>query len=282
MSHTLISATDLGLLLNDPQQDVLVVDCRFNLPAPDAGRQAYELGHVPGAVYAHLDQDLSGPKTGANGRHPLPSPEAFVATLRRWGVQPHTEVVAYDESGGMFASRLWWMLRFWMGHPLARVLDGGWPQWLAHGGAVSTEASSRKPSNIDLTAHDGALTRIDFVQAQLGNRDALQLIDARAPDRFRGENETLDPVGGHIPGAVNRFFQMNLGPDGRFKPANLLRDEFGALLGSQALNTVVHQCGSGVTACHNLLAMEHAGLHGTRLYPGSWSEWCADLGLRAN
>jgi thiosulfate/3-mercaptopyruvate sulfurtransferase len=279
MPHTLISASDLALLLGQPSpsSDVLVLDCRFSLAAPMAGQQAFEQGHIPGAVYAHLEQDLSGPKTGTNGRHPLPSPEAFVATLQRWGLQPHTEVIAYDESGGMFAARAWWMLR-WMGHTQVRVLDGGWPQWLAKGGIASTDHTARAPSHIAVQPHDQALTRIDFVQTHLGNRDAMLLVDARAPDRFRGENETLDPVGGHIPGAVNRFFQLNLGADGCFKSAALLRDEFGALLGAQAVNTVVHQCGSGVTACHNLLAMEHAGLHGTRLYPGSWSEWCADLG----
>ncbi len=276
--RTLITAADLAALLNggpSSGHDVLVLDCRFSLPAPEAGQQAYAQGHVPGAVYAHLDTDLSGPKTGRNGRHPLPAPGAFLATLRRWGLQDSTEVIAYDDAGGMFASRAWWMLR-WMGHPAVRVLDGGWAAWLAQGGAVGTEAPSRAPSTVQLAPHDEHLTRIDFVQTNLGNRDTMQLVDARAPDRFRGENETLDPVGGHIPGAINRFFQLNLGADGRFKPAPLLRDEFTALLGSQPAGTVVHQCGSGVTACHNLLAMTHAGLEGSKLYAGSWSEWCAD------
>jgi len=277
MSHTLISTADLASLLTNPAADVLVLDCRFSLAAPDAGQQAYEQGHIPGAVYAHLDRDLSGPKTGLNGRHPLPSPEAFEATLQRWGLQSSTEVIAYDESGGMFAARVWWMLR-WMGHAQVRVLDGGWPQWLAQGGAVSTDPASRAPSTLSWRSHDETLTRIDFVQSHLGNRDVMQLVDARAPDRFRGENETLDPVGGHIPGAINRFFQLNLGGDGCFKSPSTLRQEFATLLGTQAVNTVVHQCGSGVTACHNLLAMEHAGLNGSRLYAGSWSEWCADLG----
>lgn len=275
--HTLISAAELADLLKQADHDVLVLDCRFSLAAPQAGQQAYAQGHVRGSVYAHLDTDLSGPKTGRNGRHPLPTPEAFLATLRRWGLQAHTEVIAYDDAGGMFAARAWWMLR-WMGHPLVRVLDGGWAAWHAQGGEVSTDASSRTPSNVQLTPHDEHLTRIDFVQTHLGNRDVMQLVDARAPDRFRGENETLDPVGGHIPGAINRFFQLNLGADGRFKPAQVLRDEFTALLGSQPVGTVVHQCGSGVTACHNLLAMTHAGLNGSRLYAGSWSEWCADQG----
>ncbi|MDI1260060.1 sulfurtransferase [Aquabacterium sp.] len=274
---TLISAAELAALLPQAGTDVLVLDCRFSLAAPGAGQQAHARGHLPGAVYANLDTDLSGPKTGLNGRHPQPTPEAFLATLRRWGLQAQTEVIAYDDAGGMFAARLWWMLR-WMGHPAVRVLDGGWAAWQAHGGPVSTEGSSRTPSMASWTPHDEHLTRIDFVQAHLGNRGVMQLLDARAPDRFRGENETLDPVGGHIPGAINRFFQLNLGADGRFKPAQVLRDEFTALLGSQPVGTVVHQCGSGVTACHNLLAMEHAGLAGSRLYAGSWSEWCADQG----
>lgn len=276
--HTLISASELTTLLQQAgTDDVLVLDCRFSLAAPEAGQQAHAQGHVPGAVYAHLDKDLSGIKTGLNGRHPLPTPEAFLATLRRWGLQAHTEVIAYDDAGGMFAARAWWMLR-WMGHPLVRVLDGGWAAWQAQGGAVSTDAPSRTPSHVQLSPRDEHLTRIDFVQTHLGNRGVMQLVDARAPDRFRGENETLDPVGGHIPGAINRFYQLNLAADGRFKPPQVLRDEFTALLGSQPVGTVVHQCGSGVTACHNLLAMTHAGLEGSRLYAGSWSEWCADQG----
>jgi thiosulfate/3-mercaptopyruvate sulfurtransferase len=276
MSHTLISATELAALLDpDAGTDVLVLDCRFSLPAPEAGQQAYAQGHVPGAVYAHLDRDLSGTKTGKNGRHPLPAPADFLATLHRWGLTPDTEVVAYDDAGGMFAARVWWMLR-WMGHTRVRVLDGGWSRWLAQGLPVTQAPASRTASSIVLKPQDGQLVRIDFVQTHLGNREFMQLVDARAPDRFRGENETLDPVGGHIPGAVNRFFQLNLAADGGFKSPDLLRQEFTALLGSQPVHTVVHQCGSGVTACHNLLAMAHAGLDGSRLYAGSWSEWCAD------
>ncbi|MDE2402933.1 MAG: sulfurtransferase [Burkholderiales bacterium] len=280
MPHTLISALDLAVLLRDPASsdlDVLVLDCRFSLAAPHAGQQAYAQGHIPGAVYVSLDQDLSGAKTGLNGRHPLPAPEAFNATLQRWGLRPDTEVIAYDDAGGMFAARAWWMLR-WMGHPRVRVLDGGWAQWVAQGGPVHTTPTLRVPSDFKGRAQDAALVRVDQVQAHLGDRSAMQLIDARAPDRFRGENETLDPVGGHIPGALNRFFQLNLKADGCFKSPEQLREEFTALLAASSVGAVVHQCGSGVTACHNLLAMEHAGLSGTRLYAGSWSEWCADQG----
>lgn len=277
MTHTLISATELASLLNQPTPPVLVLDCRFSLANPEAGSQAYAQGHVPGAVYAHLDGDLSGPKTGRNGRHPLPSPEAFMATLRQWGLQENTQVVAYDDVGGMFAARAWWMLR-WLGHEHVRVLNGGWAQWLSIGGPVSTDCPPKSPSTIELHPHPETLTLIDHVQAHLGNPCAMQLIDARSPDRFRGENETMDPVGGHIPGAINRFFQNNLGPDGCFKPPEQLKQEFTHLLEGKPAHTVVHQCGSGVTACHNLLAMEHAGLRGSKLYAGSWSEWCADLG----
>lgn len=280
MPHTLISATELASWLRgaaSPQDDVLVLDCRFSLANTQAGQQAYEQGHIPGAVYVQLDRDLSGPKTGLNGRHPLPTPEAFKRTLQGWGLQAHTEVIAYDDAGGMFAARAWWMLR-WMGHDRVRVLDGGWAQWLAQGGDTSTSDPTRQASTFEGHAHDELLVRIDEVQAHLGERDRMQLIDARAPDRFAGQNETLDPVGGHIPGALNRFFQLNLGPNGCFKGAPELRQDFIALLKSQPLHTVVHQCGSGVTACHNLLAMEHAGLSGSRLYAGSWSEWCSGLG----
>ncbi|HIV69889.1 MAG TPA: sulfurtransferase [Candidatus Aquabacterium excrementipullorum] len=279
----LISAAELADLLKAPgDTDVLVLDCRFSLTNPLGGEQAYAQGHIPGAIYAHLDSDLSGPKTGQNGRHPLPTHGGFQATLRRWGVRRTTRVVAYDDSGGMFAARAWWMLR-WAGHEAVQVLDGSWVAWRALHNAdpalapVTTETGSRTPSDIVLSLHaDHVVSTQQVLDSLVYATPEIHLLDARAPDRFRGENETLDPVGGHIPGAVNRFFQLNLGPEGAFKPADQLRSEFTALLGRHPLDTVVHQCGSGVTACHNLLAMEVAGLHGTRLYAGSWSAWCAD------
>lgn len=272
----LICAGELHTLLASPQgEDVLVLDTRFNLMQPEAGEAAWRAGHIPGAWHAHLDRDLSGPKTGTNGRHPLPSPEALAATLGRWGLNPATRVVAYDDAGGMFAARAWWLLR-WAGHARVQVLDGGWGAWQALGGAVSDRAADRTPTVAHVTPQAGWVVRADEVLAGLqGRGPALSLLDARAPDRFRGENETLDPVGGHIPGAANRFFQLNL-QDGRFKPAQQLLSEFNTALPGQDLAQLVHQCGSGVTACHNLLALAHAGVPMGRLYAGSWSEWCAD------
>lgn len=278
----LISAADLAALIQAPDTDLLVLDCRFSLTNPLGGEQAYAQGHIAGAVYAHLDADLSGPKTGQNGRHPLPTHGGFQATLRRWGVTPATRVVAYDESGGMFAARAWWLLR-WAGHTAVQVLDGSWVAWRALHNAspeqapISTEPGTRTPSDMVLASHaDHVVSTQQVLDSLVYATPEIHLVDARSPDRYRGENETLDPVGGHIPGAINRFFQLNLSPDGNFKPADQLRAEFTALLGEHPLDTVVHQCGSGVTACHNLLAMEIAGLHGTRLYAGSWSAWCAD------
>ena len=257
-------------------EDVLVLDARFNLMQPDAGEAAWRTGHVPGAWHAHLDRDLSGPKTGTNGRHPLPSMAALADTFGRWGLTPATRVVVYDDAGGMFAARAWWLLR-WVGHARVQVLDGGWAAWLAAGGTVSPDTPAERPlTRITWNPQPGWLLSADEVLAGLqGRAPALQLLDARAADRFRGENETLDPVGGHIPGAANRFFQLNL-QDGRFKPAAQLLGEFEATLPGQDLSQLVHQCGSGVTACHNLLALAHAGLPMGRLYAGSWSEWCAD------
>jgi thiosulfate/3-mercaptopyruvate sulfurtransferase len=266
--HPLISAPELRALL-DVRTPMLLLDCRFNLADPSAGERAFAEGHIPGATYAHLNTQLSGPVTGQNGRHPLPSPEAFAATLQAWGVGPDTRVVAYDDQGGMFAARAWWLLQ-WAGHSDVQVLDGGWKAWQAQGAQRSAPA----PTPSEPRSFQPVM--VNEVLAHLNQPEHMQLLDARAPDRFRGENETLDPVGGHIPGAFNRFFQLNLQPDGRFADAATLRAAFELVLGECDPRTVVHQCGSGVTACHNLLAMEVAGLHGSRLYAGSWSEWCAD------
>ena len=205
----------------------------------------------------------------------MPALPALAETLGRWGLTPDTRVVVCDDSGGMFAARAWWLLR-WVGHARVQVLDGGLPAWVAAGGTLDTTVAERRPTQLALTPQAGWLLSADEVLASLqGRAPALQLLDARAPDRFRGENETLDPVGGHIPGAANRFFQLNL-REGRFKPAAELLAEFSAALPGQDLAQAVHQCGSGVTACHNLLALAHAGLPMGRLYAGSWSEWCAD------
>ena len=271
---TLISAEDLSKNLFE--HDWIVLDCRHDLANPEAGRIAYEEGHIPNAQFAHLDTDLAGEKVGADnvfrGRHPLPDRASFIATLQSWGINDTSQVVVYDAHGGMFAARLWWMLR-WVGHEAVAVLDGGVPAWLANGMWLSTEASLHVRGDI---AEKPALTSTVSVTDILNNLsdENCTIVDARAPDRYRGENETIDPVGGHIPGAKNRFFKENLQADGRFKSAEQLRSEFSAIVSDPS--KAVMQCGSGVTACHNLLALEVAGLSGAALYPGSWSEWCAD------
>ncbi len=269
---TLIGAEELRALLAAGPAPV-IVDCGFDLADPDDGECAWEAAHVAGSFYLHLDRDLSGAKNGRNGRHPLPERRAFAATLGRLGITPATQVVALDRQGGPYAARLWWMLR-WMGHEAAAVLDGGFAAWRAAGGAVdaAVPAAHAAPPYPDRTPLAGTLGS-EALLAQLGR---LRLVDARAGERFRGEVEPLDKAAGHIPGALHRYFKDNLGADGRFKPAAALRAEYEALLGSEAAAQTVHQCGSGVTACHNLLAMEHAGLAGSRLYPGSWSEWSSD------
>lgn len=251
-----------------------VFDCRHDLKNTEYGRQAYARGHIPGAVFLHLDEDLSGPKTGTNGRHPLPEAATFAARMSACGVDAETQVVAYDNEGGIFASRLWWMLR-WLGHDKVAVLDGGLAGWKRSKRALEEVQPDLAPRNFVARPRELAVDTT-VVAASLGSPDAL-ILDARSPERFRGENETLDPVGGHIPGAVNRFYFENLDDAGcYFKPAAELHEEFSALLEGRAPSAVIQQCGSGVTACHNLLAMEVAGLSGSKLYPGSWSEWCSD------
>jgi len=257
----------------------MVLDARFNLGDPEAGARAFAAGHIEGARYVHLNRDLSAPLTGTNGRHPLPTREAFQATLDRLGLREDTPVVVCDDQGGMFAARLWWMLR-WMGHAQVQVLDGGWAAWQALSPGADAPPAITEPPASAAPAHapqprSFTPLSVDQVLADLG-QPHQQLLDARGADRFRGDNETLDPVGGHIPGAVNRPFTHNLQADGHFLPADALRQGFTSVLSGTPPERVVHQCGSGVTACHNLLAMEVAGLHGSRLYPGSWSEWCAD------
>jgi thiosulfate/3-mercaptopyruvate sulfurtransferase len=255
----------------------VVLDCSFDLADPAAGERACAQGHVPGAFYAHLDRDLSTARTGTNGRHPLPTREAFAATAARWGITtPQARVVVYDRQGAPYAARAWWMLR-WIGVAGVAVLDGGWAAWVAAG--LPQQAGLREPAAAaaasTLPVQAPAMPSVDaaWLLAHLGR---VPVVDARAGERFRGEKEPLDPVAGHIPGALNRPFAQNLDPQGRFASAQDLRAAFTALLGNLAPAEVVHQCGSGVTACHNLLAMELAGLPGSRLYPGSWSEWCAD------
>lgn len=267
----LISAAELAAVAGDAR--LVVVDCRHDLAQPEFGEAAWREAHIPGALYMHLDRDLSAPKTGRNGRHPLPSPQDFAALLGGRGISPAHRVVAYDDAGGMFAARLWWMLR-WVGHRDAAVLDGGLSAWKAFGGALDTTVRDLPPTDYPLGAVEPTLDA-DAVLACIEGGGRL-LVDARAPDRFRGDAEPMDPVAGHIPGALNRPFQENLAADGRFKEPGVLRAEFEALMEGQPPSRIVHQCGSGITACHNLFAMELAGLGGSVLYPGSWSEWCSD------
>jgi thiosulfate/3-mercaptopyruvate sulfurtransferase len=276
---TLIDAATLSAHLADP--DWVVVDCRHDLMNLAAGRDAYAQGHIPDALFADIETELSGAKKDANGafrgRHPLPERDAFIALLRSWSVNDTTQVVAYDAHGGMFAARLWWMLR-WIGHEAVAVLDGGLPAWQAAGqplqAGLPTGPAAARPLGT-ITAREPLTATVDVAEV-LGNIEegSRLVVDARAPDRFRGENETIDPVGGHIPGAKNRFFKDNLQADGRFKAPQQLQAELGDIVGDP--RQAIMQCGSGVTACHNLLALEVAGLPGAALYPGSWSEWSAD------
>jgi len=269
--RTLVGATTLAELIR--HEDVLVVDCRFDLADAAAGARAYAQGHIPGAVYADLNRDLSDLTKPGLGRHPLPGASAFAGVLARWGWTPHTRVVAYDSANGaLAAARLWWMLRL-VGAREVAVLDGGWAAWQASGLPVEREARPHAPSRVAVEFDPAQIIYTDELQALLQN---ILLLDARAAPRFRGEVEPIDPVAGHVPGAHNRPFSDNLGTDGRFKPAAQLHDELAALLGGQAPENVVHMCGSGVTACHNLLAMEHAGLLGSRVYAPSWSGYISN------
>lgn len=276
MFKTLISARELSAHIADPAW--IVVDCRHDLMNLAAGREGYAAGHLPGAVFADIETVLSGAKHGPDGtfrgRHPLPEKETLAEALRGFGIDDGTQVVAYDAHGGMFAARLWWLLR-WLGHEAVAVLDGGLAAWQALGQPLSTETPSRPRGSFSVRAPFVPTVSVQEVIDNLDQGGRI-VIDARATDRFRGENETIDPVGGHIPGAKNRFFKDNLQPDGTFKPAEQLREELGALVADP--QQAIMQCGSGVTACHNLLALEVAGMPGAALYPGSWSEWVGDAG----
>jgi thiosulfate/3-mercaptopyruvate sulfurtransferase len=272
MFRTLIAPADLAPHLAD--ENWIVVDCRFDLAAPDRGEQLYLESHIPGARYAHLDRDLSGEKTGSNGRHPLPSAEQMRDRFGVLGIAPGKQVVVYDADSAMHASRLWWMVRF-MGHDAVAVLDGGLARWIREGFAVRGGREQWRPATFIGAPRESWRLTADAVARGLGDPARL-LIDARAEERFRGENETLDKKAGHIPGAKNYFFQRNLREDKTFKSPEELRTAWSTALEGTNPEQVVMYCGSGVTACHNLLALEHAGLTGARIYPGSWSEWSAD------
>jgi thiosulfate/3-mercaptopyruvate sulfurtransferase len=266
----LISANQLEEIINSGE-DVLLCDCRFDLVDPQAGRKSYEESHIPGAIHVDLGKDLSGAKNGTNGRHPLPNPELWARTKARLGISPNTLVVAYDNQGSTYASRLWWMLKA-TGHANVRVLDGGLDAWNGPMGTIPREPTPCSQA-IGVMPYTG-LVPVDEVVSSL-NSQKYKIVDARAEDRFHGQNETLDPIGGHIPGSMNRFFKNNLNKTA-FKTPEQLFKEFSECLGPIKASEVIHSCGSGVSACHNLLAMELAGFKGSRLYAGSWSEWCAD------
>jgi thiosulfate/3-mercaptopyruvate sulfurtransferase len=270
--HTLIDPATLAAHLDD--RSWVIVDCRFDLADPAKGERDYEQGHIPGARYAHLDRDLSGPKTGTNGRHPLPEPEALRERFGALGIGPDNQAIAYDADSGMYASRLWWMLR-WMGHDRAAVLDGGLARWEHEGHAVRAAREHWTPATFTGSPREGWRLTVDQVVATLDDPSTF-LVDSRSNERYRGIGETLDPVAGHIPGAANYFFQQNLSADKRFKSSEELRAQWAPILGARDPREVVVYCGSGVSACHNLLALEHAGVSGVRIFPGSWSEWVAD------
>ncbi|HSF17485.1 MAG TPA: sulfurtransferase [Vicinamibacteria bacterium] len=259
------------LLAHSHDTDWATIDCRFYLAEPHRGEREYLLGHIPGAVYAHLDRDLSAPPSGTNGRHPLPSIVKMTDRFSQWGIDEAVRVIVYDTAGGQIAARLWWMLRF-LGHDAVSVLDGGLAAYEASGGPLARNHERRSPRRFEPRVREAMRIDVDALRKTLENH---LLLDARAPERFRGDAEPLDPVAGHIPGARNLPSSTNLDERGRFLPEQELRKRFSAVIEGGG-DSVVSYCGSGVTACHNLLAMEIAGLTGAKLYPGSWSEWCAD------
>jgi len=274
MSTPLMEPMALAQIIKN--KEVIVFDCRHQLTDPSYGREQFLLGHLPGAIFASIDDHLSGVPTGDNGRHPLPRVDDLRLFLEKNGVSNSTTVVCYDDAGGVYASRLWWLLR-WLGHEQVSVLNGGIQGWTSMGQQLEIiERAPRSRQILEINLNDVHVDA-DYILGKLQSED-LVIIDARANDRFRGKNETIDPIAGHIPGAINRFFKANLNENGQMKEGNTLKEEFLDLIGSGNVTNVVHQCGSGVSACHNLLAMEVAGLVGSKLYPGSWSEWISDKG----
>ncbi len=273
MSSPLITPAELAQRLDDPNW--VIVDTRHDLADPNWGRQRYLESRLPGARFLSIDADLSGPKNGRNGRHPLPEPQGLADTLGQLGIGDGATVVVYDQGSAMFVGRLWWLLR-WLGHETVRVLDGGFAAWQAEGYALemSPPVAQHRPQVFTIRRPRVAWVDADEVMRAISDPEQ-RIVDARAPERYRGEVEPIDPIAGHIPGAINRPFAANL-RDGRFKPAEELAAEWSRVLAGRKPEQVIHQCGSGVSALTNMLAMEHAGLCGSRLYPGSWSEWCSD------
>jgi thiosulfate/3-mercaptopyruvate sulfurtransferase len=272
MHTTLISTELLEQHLNDSSW--LLADCRYNLKDETWGRQQYIAAHVPGAIFVNLAHDLAAPRTGSNGRHPLPSPEVMAATFGRLGIDNDTQVIAYDQDAGPYASRLWWMLRY-IGHDAVAVLDGGFAKWIREGRQTRADEETRRSATFRPRLRPDMRLTVEEVAAHVGDSSML-LVDARSPERYHGQPDPLDVVPGHIPGARNRFYRHNVGDEGTFRTASELKHDFEAVLNGRSPKETVMYCGSGVTACHNLLAMEHAGLRGARLFAGSWSEWEAD------
>lgn len=273
MAEHLVSVDELAAHLNDPNW--IVFDCRHDLANTEYGAQAWAKAHIPGALFLHCDRDLSGPMTGKNGRHPLPDIETFVKCMGACGITPDTQVVAYDNEASAFAARVWWLLR-WLGHEKVALLDGGLPGWKRAKQPLDTTVKQVTPTQFVPHQRSEMLVDTAYVEQHLRQPDML-LLDGRSEDRFAGQNERLDPVAGHIPGSLNRFYYDCLDDAAiYFKPADELRAEFADLLGDRDPRTVVHVCGSGVTACVNVFGMEMAGMPGSKLYAGSWSEWCSD------
>ncbi len=268
---TLIDTGTLATRLSEP--DLVIADCRFDLKDTSSGERAYAEAHIPGSVYMHLERDLSGTKTGSNGRHPLPDPAIAAATFGRLGIGDGAQVVAYDGDSGAYASRLWWMLR-WLGHDAVAVLDGGFARWLLGGHPVTSGVESRPSRRFVPRVRGEMLATASEVAAPAG--PGWRLLDARAPERFRGDVEPIDRVAGHIPGALNHFHAANMQENGTFRSPSDLAERFKGVLGDVPADRTICYCGSGVTACHDLLALEHAGLPGAKLYAGSWSEWSSD------
>jgi thiosulfate/3-mercaptopyruvate sulfurtransferase len=269
---TLISTETLASHLADSSW--LIADCRYNLKNEDWGRAQYLSGHIPGAVFVDLAHDLAGARTGTNGRHPLPSPGTMATTFGHLGIRAGTQVVAYDQDAGPYASRLWWMLRY-VGHDAVAVLDGGWAKWLREGRPARSGEEQRPAATFTLRLRPNMRVTVDEAETLIGNPGVL-FVDARSPERFEGQPDPLDSVSGHIPGARNRFYKNNLAEDGTMRPPDALRVDFMRVLGDRSADQAVMYCGSGITACQNLLAMEYAGLRGTKLFAGSWSEWESD------
>jgi len=272
MHTTLISTDVLASYLDDSSW--FIADCRYNLKDEQWGPAQYLASHIPGAVFVNLAHDLAAPRTGSNGRHPLPSPDAMAATFSRLGIGDRIQVIVYDQDAGPFASRLWWMLRY-LGHDAVAVLDGGFAKWAREGRPVHSGEEKRTAAAFTPVVRPEMRLTVDDVMAHLGDPSIL-LVDARSPERFEGQPDPLDNVSGHIPGARNRFYRHNISQEGTMRPAGELKADFERMIGDRSPSEAVMYCGSGVTACHNLLAMEHAGLQGAKLFAGSWSEWEAD------